>query len=149
MADLGLAIAHHILVFGLVTMLAVQAALVRPGMSPKDVLRVARMDMGYGATAGLILVVGGLRIVYGLKGPDYYMSNVWFWAKLASFVVAGFLSVPPTLRFRAWLGARKANPYFVPSGAEIAQVATYVRFEFLLLVAVLVFAASMARYAGI
>jgi hypothetical protein len=61
MADLWLAIAHHVLVFGLVIMLSVQASLVREGMGRSDAARVARLDIGYGASAGLIVAVGLLR----------------------------------------------------------------------------------------
>lgn len=147
MADLFLAIAHHILVFGLVGMLTGEAVLVRPGMSSADAARVARLDAGYGAAAGLILLIGILRLVFGAKGLDYYLVNVWFWGKIAAFACMGLASIPPTLRFFAWRAALKANPSYVPDAHDIARVKFLLRLQSLLLVAIIAFAATMARYA--
>ena len=146
MTDLWLAIAHHALVFGLVIMLAVQASLVREGMGRDAAHRAARLDIGYGASAGLIVAVGVLRVIYGAKGYLYYFENVWFWAKMASFAVIGLLSVVPTLRLRQWQGAMKADPAFVPSAQEINALRFYMRWEIRLIVVVAAFAATMVRY---
>jgi len=149
MTDLWLAIVHHVLVFGLAIMLAVQATLLREGMSPEDASRLARLDIGYGASAGLIVVVGILRVIYGAKGYVYYVDNVWFWAKMATFGAIGILSVPPTLRFRAWQSARKMNAAFMPPVEEIRRLRTYLRWELRLLIGVVAFAATMARYTSL
>jgi putative membrane protein len=146
MTDLWLAIAHHVLVFGLAIMLAAQASLVREGMGRAEAARAARLDIGYGASAGLIVAVGFLRVIYGAKGPVYYVENVWFWAKMASFASIGLLSVPPTIRLRKWQSAMKSDPAFVPPVAEIKSLRFYLRWEVRLIVVVAVFAAIMARY---
>jgi putative membrane protein len=146
MTDLVLAILHHVLVFGLAAMLASEMVLVRPGMSGNDALRAARLDAGYGASAGLIFAIGLLRVMYGLKGPDYYLTNVWFWAKLLSFGAVGILSIPPTMRFLRWRKAARADAGFAPPPSEVSFVRKYLRLELLLLILVLVFAAAMARY---
>jgi putative membrane protein len=146
MTDLWLAILHHVLVFGLAIMLAVQATLVREGMGGADAARVARLDIGYGATAGLIVVIGILRVIYGAKGYLYYVENVWFWAKMASFALIGILSIPPTLRFRSWQTALKGNAGFAPAAGEIEGTRTYLRWELRLLILIVAFAATMARY---
>jgi putative membrane protein len=65
--------------------------------------------------------VGIARVIYGAKGYLYYIENVWFWAKMASFAAIGLLSIPPTLRFFAWRKAAAATPDFVPVPAEIAS----------------------------
>ena len=135
--------------FSLAIMLAAQAALVRESMSGSDIPRIAGLDMGYGATAFLIVGVGILRVIFGAKGYVYYVDNVWFWAKMITFGVIGLLSVPPTLRFRVWQRARKADPQFLPATAEIAAMRLYVRWEVRLLILVAVFAATMARYTNI
>ena len=146
LTDLWLAIAHHILVFSLAIMLAAQASLVRESMAGSDISRIAGLDMGYGATAFLIVGIGILRVIFGAKGYVYYVENVWFWAKMITFGVIGLLSVPPTLRFRVWQKARKTDPHFLPAVAEIAAMRLYVRWELRLLILVAVFAAIMARY---
>ncbi|HXJ02188.1 MAG TPA: DUF2214 family protein [Micropepsaceae bacterium] len=149
MTDLWLAILHHVLVFGLAIMLAVQATLLRESMSADDTARIARLDIGYGASAGLIVIVGILRVIYGAKGYLYYVENVWFWAKMATFAAMGLLSIPPTLRFRAWQAARKANAAFMPASDEIRALRVYLRWELRLLIGVVAFAATMARYTSL
>jgi len=42
-----------------------------------------------------------------------------------------------------------ANPIFLPDAAETARMRTIVRFELILLAAIFVFAAAMARYGGL
>jgi putative membrane protein len=134
------------LVFSLVIMLAAEAVLVREGMATSDIRRIAGLDMGYGATAFLIVGVGIFRVIFGAKGYVYYIENVWFWAKMGTFAVIGILSVPPTLVFRVWVGAVKADPQFLPPAKDIAAIRSYVRWEVRLLILVAVFAATMARY---
>jgi putative membrane protein len=147
--DLWLAIFHHILVFGLAIMLGAQAVLVRQGMTASDALRLARLDIGFGATSGLIILVGVARVIYGAKGYLYYVENVWFWAKMTTFALIGLLSIRPTLRFRAWQRAQQTDARFAPPPAEVRSVRSLVLLELRLLAAVVAFAATMARYTSI
>ena len=145
MTDLILAIIHHLLVFGLVAMLVAESMLVRPGMRGVDVDRVVRIDMGYGATGALILVVGLLRVFFGAKGVNFYVGNFFFWGKVACFVVIALMSIMPTIRFLQWGRTRKVDPAFVPTDAEASSVRKWMRYQSLVLVVLLAFAAAMAR----
>jgi putative membrane protein len=146
MTDLWLAIAHHIVVFGLVIMLASESALVRQGLGAAEVKRLAGLDIGYGVTAVLIIVIGIHRVIFGAKGYVYYVENFWFWAKMASFALIAILSIVPTLRIRAWRKALKDDPTALPAAADIAHVRGHIRLQILLVFAVVSFAAIMARY---
>jgi putative membrane protein len=148
MDDILLAIAHHVLVFGLALILATQLALVRPGWSAADLRRVGAVDLGYGVTAGLIVLVGVLRVRYGAKGVDWYHENLWFWAKMGTFAAVGLLSIPPTIAFIRWRRALRKDPAAMPSARAIARIRNFVRLEVALLLLVPVFAALMARYQG-
>jgi putative membrane protein len=148
MDDGLLAILHHVLVFGLTIMLAMQLALVREGVGAAELTRVGRIDAGYGLTAGLILIVGLLRVWYGAKGADYYTGNPWFWAKMAAFAGVGLLSIPPTLAFIRWRRALKADAGALPAPAAVAGVRRLLGLEVVLLLLVPVFAALMARHQG-
>jgi len=68
MVDLTLAALHFVLIFALVGILGAEAALVHEGMDGMQANRVAVLDRGYGAAAGLLLVVGLLRVFFGAKG---------------------------------------------------------------------------------
>ena len=148
LTDLLLASLHHLLFFGLITMLVTESVLLRGPIDGAVVQRLAKLDSGYGMSAGLLLGVGLLRVFYGVKGYDFYLHNPWFHAKLSCFVLAGLLSILPTIRFLRWRKALAANPAFVPDAREVAGMARIIRFELLLVAAILVFAAMMARYGG-
>ena len=144
MLDLGLAIFHHILVFGLVAMLMAERVMVQAPTI--DVRRLARLDAGFGATAGLILAVGACRVFFGGKGWAFYETNPFFWAKVATFLIIGLVSVVPTIRFIAWARTVKADPSFQPDEADWRRVRAALDLEALLLLPLLGFAAAMARY---
>jgi putative membrane protein len=149
MTDLLLAIAHHILVFGLAGVLAAEVAMVRPGVSGVGLKRLAMVDAHYGALAVLIIVVGVLRVIYGLKGPVAYLPNPFFWAKMAAFAVVGLLSIAPTIRIVKWRSASRADPAFSPGDDEIRRVRTFLLWEAAVFVLIPVFAALMARGYGL
>jgi putative membrane protein len=143
MLDLTLAIGHHLLVFALFGVLCAEFIAVRAGMTAATLARVAAADLSYGAMAGLIIVVGFSRAVFAAKGWLYYSHNAFFWAKIATFLAVGLLSVPPTIAFIRW--RRAAQP---PTDAQIAGVRRYLWAEVLLFLLLPVFAAAMARGYG-
>ncbi|MGH6925885.1 MAG: DUF2214 family protein [Propylenella sp.] len=144
--DLILAILHHVLVFGLVTLVVSEGVLLRGELPPPLLDRLARMDRAYGLTAILVIIVGVLRVIFSVKGWEYYVGNLWFWAKMASFAAVGLLSIAPTLRILAWRRAAKSDPAFLAPGGEKQSALFYVRAESVFIVLILVFAATMARF---
>src|SRR5688572_27017790 len=142
--DLVLASLHHLLAFGLFGLLVAQYAIVRPGLSGAALRRVAIFDRFYGAFAGLLILVGVLRVAYGLKGPDFYLESWSFWAKMAAFLAVGLLSVPPTLRILAWSRAVRADAAYVVPEAEIRRIHIWLGMELALFSLIPVLAAMMA-----
>jgi putative membrane protein len=145
LTDLILAILHHLAVVSLIVLLAFEFAVLKPGLSAKDLTRVTRVDAAYGATAGLVIVIGVCRVIWGFKGADYYLSNVWFWAKMASFLTIGLLSIPPTIALLRWRKASRQDGAFLPPDVEIARLRGFIHAEVGLLGLVVAFAAAMAR----
>ena len=144
MSDLILAILHHIAVFGLVATLAVGAVALRaPSIHPS---RLARLDARFGGVAGLVLLIGAVRVVWGGKGWAFYEANPFFWAKIALFVAIGLLSIGPTLLFVRWRKAAAGAAAFVPPQNELRRARWWVGLEALLLVPLLACAAAMARW---
>lgn len=141
--DTGLAIAHHILIFGLAIMLAMELAYLRGERPP--IKRLAGLDAGYGMTALLIVAVGVGRVLWGAKGWAAYEANPFFWAKVGTFAVIGLCSIAPTLAFLRWRKTLRADPTFAPDPSKVARVARWVRIELLLLFPLVAFAAAMAR----
>lgn len=147
-ADLLLAAAHHVLVFGLVAMLVAESVLLHQPFDGTVARRLARIDAGYGLCAGLLLAVGALRVLYGVKSWYFYLHNPWFHAKLGLFLLAGLLSIVPTLRYLRWRRAWREDPGFLPTPGELARVRGLVRLQLVLLAAIFVLAAAVARYGG-
>jgi putative membrane protein len=146
LTDLILAILHHLAIVSLIVLLAYEFALLKPGLDAKDLGRVTRADAAYGATAGPVIVIGVCRVIWGAKGADFYLSNPWFWAKMASFAAIGLLSIPPTLALLKWRKSSKQDGAFLPPQNEIARLRVFLHAEIGLLVLVVGFAAAMARY---
>jgi putative membrane protein len=143
MLDLVLAIAHHLLIFALFGVLAVEFVVVRPGVTQAWIARVGRVDLWYGILAALILAVGFSRAVFAAKGWLYYSHNAFFWAKIATFALVGLLSVPPTIAYIRW---RRADA--PPSDAQVRQVRRLLWAEVVLFALLPALAAAMARGYG-
>ena len=143
MLDLSLAIVHHLAVFALFGVLIVEMALVKHGMNGNTVLTVVKVDLWYGILAAVILIVGSARAVYAAKGWVYYSHNGFFWAKIATFVAVGLLSVPPTLKYLQW----KRLPQS-PSDETVDGVRTLLWIELGLFALLPIFAAAMAHGYG-
>jgi putative membrane protein len=143
--DLLLAIFHHLLVFALAALLAVEAVLVRGELRSGALGRLAGIDRSYGMLAMLVVIVGVLRVLFGLKGWEFYVGNWAFWAKMASFAGVGLLSIAPTRRIIGWRRQAAGDPSFSPPAAELAGLRAFLRAEMILFALIPVFAATMAR----
>ncbi len=144
--DAVLAIVHHLLVFGLAMALAGEAILAGRQISAADAIKLARIDVAFGILAGLILIVGFGRVYFGIKGPDYYWHDPFFYAKLGAFLLVGILSISPTVRFIRWRAAIGRDPAFVPLTSEVENVRRFIHLELAVFFLIPVFAALMARY---
>lgn len=149
MTDLILAIVHHLLVFSLAAILAVELATVRPGLSGASLRRLGIVDLHYGLIATLILIVGFARVYMGVKGPEAYMGNWAFWAKITAFVLVGLLSAPPTIRILQWRKRARAEPDFVLTDVEVKAVRPFLVAELCVFALIPIFAAMMARGIGL
>ena len=148
MTDLILAILHHLLVFAVFAVFAIEMTTVRPGLDGAGVRRVAAIDGAYGGIALAVIVVGFSRAVFGLKGWEYYSTYWVFWAKVAAFIIVGLLSIQPTIRFQRWKKAAAGDEAYVVPATEIAFVRTWLHREALFLVLIPILAAMMARGVG-
>lgn len=146
--NLIMACAHHLAVFSLVGIFAAEFVLIRPGLGGARLAQLARVDAAYGAVAGVVIVVGILRVWFGGVDPGYYLGNHAFWGKMAAFLVMGLLTIQPTIAIRRWANASKGvADYVVPTG-EIGTSRRFVHLQAGLLVLIPLFAAAMARGYG-
>jgi putative membrane protein len=141
--NLILAIAHHLAVFALVAIFAAEFALLRPGIEGKRLTQLSKIDGAYGAAAGLVVVVGIIRVIFAGAGWEYYVGNWAFWAKMVAFVAVSLLSIPPTLAIIRW---RKSG--VPPADAGVNSVRRFLLAEAALFLLIPAFAAAMARGYG-
>lgn len=100
---------HHLLAFTLTAALVYEFVAYRRGLTVAEARRIQRVDLVYGISAGLLIVVGLLRVFYFEKGPNFYLNNHVFWTKMALFVLIGLLSIYPTIRYIKWNPKLKEN----------------------------------------
>jgi putative membrane protein len=149
LTDALLAICHHLLIFALLGLLITEMMTIRPTMTSRDVLYVARLDIAFGIVAGLILVIGFCRVFFGIKGAGFYLPNPVFWAKIIAFLIVGVLSIPPTLRISRWRIAAAGDSAFRPPAEEVRAVRRFMHCEGMVFFTIPVFAALMARGYGL
>jgi putative membrane protein len=143
MLDLLLACLHHLLIFGIFGLIVCEFVMLKPGIDVTAVKRIARIDLFYGITAGLIIIVGFSRAVFAAKGWHYYSHNTWFWAKMATFLAVGLLSIAPTLALRRWDRSGES-----PDESAVRSVRRLLHYELALFLPLPLFAAAMARGFG-
>jgi len=148
MTDAITASLHHLAAFIVFGALLAEHMLLRTAPSPATVRVLGRLDMIYGISAGIVLIVGIGRVMHAIKGSAFYLDNPVFWAKMVVFAAIGFISIAPTLRYFAWNKALKTEGK-VPDEASWTQPLRWVRLQLALFLALPVLAALMARGFGL
>ena len=110
-----LAAIHLVAILTLVVFLSSEAALCRTEwMNAAVVRRLSRLDLIYGIAAGVLLLSGVARVVWGAKGMGWYVSQPLFHLKVTLFVLAALMSIKPSLDFRRWLKNLNADGSLPP-----------------------------------
>ena len=100
-------------------------------------------------SAGVLLVVGLLRVFYFEKGATYYFHTWTFIAKLALFVIIGLVSIVPTLEFLAWRKAVKQGQAPSVSPERVRSLRSIIHWELVGIVLIILMAALMAKGVGL
>lgn len=106
------------------------------------------MDILYGISAGVVVIVGLLRVFYFEKGAPYYAQNWFFWTKMLGFALAALLSIYPTIRFVSWNKSFAKNQAPEISDQDVSRIKLFLRLEMFAIALILFSAAMMARGIG-
>ena len=139
---------HHVAAFSLAAALAVELVLLRDPPTLYGARRLQRIDAIYGASAGVLLIVGLARVFFFKKGAAYYFHSAPFIAKLTLFVAVGLLSIYPTVTFRRWAGALKRGEVPAVSAGKLRSLRAVIHWQLVGVVLILLCAALMARGIG-
>lgn len=148
MSTAFVAFLHHLFAFTLVASLVYEFAAFRRGMTVEEARRIQRMDLVYGISAGLLLVVGLLRVFLFEKGLTFYLNSPFFWVKMGAFLLVALLSIDPTIRYLRWNRTLKENQTPVVSEAEYKRTRLLLWLEMIGIVIILLAAPMMARGIG-
>ena len=143
-----MAFLHHLFAFTLVACVVYEFIAYRKGLSIEEARRIQRADLMYGISAGLLLVVGLLRVFFFEKGPAFYSHNPFFWLKMNAFLVVGLLSIDPTIRYLRWNKVLKENRAPEIDDKEFRRTRLLLWLEVIGLAVILFAAAMMARGIG-
>lgn len=140
-----LAFAHHVAAFTLVAALVGEYLLFTPAPGGPAVTRLGRLDAVYGASAGMLLAIGLIRVFVFEKGAAFYFENGFFLAKLALFVALGLVSIYPTRVFRSWRAELRAGRSPALDAARARRVLIAFRIQLAGIAGLLLCAALMAK----
>jgi putative membrane protein len=148
LTDAILAFLHFLAIFMLITLMAAEAVVMRPEITPAAVRRLSLYDLFYFLSAMVVLATGLLRLFYGAKGVEFYLHNPWFHAKVSVFVLIALCSLPPTLAITRWRKQARRLPDFVPPPSELKAARRWVMIEAHLVILLPLCAVMMARGIG-
>ncbi len=139
---------HHIAFVVIMLALAIEMVLLKQPMTLDNARKILRFDAVYGMSAGLILLLGVLRVIFFEKGADYYLHSGPFHAKMALFILVGLISIYPTMAFLKWRQPLKQGivPNIDPALSRRLSILIHV--ELTLLALMILNAALMAKGIG-
>lgn len=143
-----MAFLHHLAAFTLTAAIIYEHITFRKNLSLAEARKIQIMDIAYGISAGVLVVVGLLRVFYFEKGAAYYAQNWFFWTKMLGFALAAVFSIYPTLRFVSWRKLTSQNQVPEISDQEMKRIKMMLRLETLAIAIIILSAAMMARGVG-
>ena len=140
---------HHIAAFTLFAALVVELILIGEVLTVGTARRLQVVDMVFGISAGVLIVVGLLRVFYFEKGAYYYFHTWTFIAKLTLFLIIGLVSIVPTREFLSWRKAVKQGQAPSVSPDKVRALRSIMHWELVGVVAIILMAALMAKGVGL
>jgi putative membrane protein len=143
-----MAFLHHLSAFTLVGCLVAEIVLFKPPLTVGQAQRLRVVDNLFGLSAGVLLIVGLLRVFFFEKGAGYYFTDAFFLTKLSAFVIAALISIYPTVLFLSWSKALKQGVAPDISPDKVHRTRMCLMWELTAIVVILFCAPLMARGFG-
>jgi putative membrane protein len=136
---------HHLCAFTLVSAVAIELTLFQQELTLASARRLQVTDLVLGIAAGLLLVIGLLRVFFFEKGAQYYWHSHAFLTKFSLFIIVALLSIIPTREFLSWRDAIEAGQAPVLDATRRRRVSMVIHTELAAIAIILLCAAIMAR----
>ena len=145
MLESVLASLHLVAILAMVVFSSSQAALCRQEwLNAAVVRRLLRLDWIFLASVTVLLLSGVARVVWGIKGWQWYVGQPLFHIKITIILAMVLLSFWPSLVFRRWRHALRSTGA-LPAAQEVAKVRRLVMIQSHVLPVVAVIAVFWAR----
>jgi putative membrane protein len=118
--------------------------MLKPELTPAQAQTIQRLDIIYGASAGIVLVTGIIRMFLE-KGASYYNHQIAFHILVGIFVIVALLSIYPTVIFLRWRSDSVAGRGQQLAQAQFRKIQMILRLEMTLLLLAPFFATWMAH----
>ncbi|MBX3038476.1 MAG: DUF2214 family protein [Anaerolineales bacterium] len=139
---------HHIAAFAVTATLVYEFVAFRKNLTVHEARRILQVDSAYGISAGILIIVGLLRVFYFEKGSAFYLNNTMYWIKMGLFILAGLISIYPTIRFIKWRTNLKEDKAPEFSDDEYKKIRLSIHLELVCILLILLVAPMMARGIG-
>jgi putative membrane protein len=139
---------HHLAAFAVTATLVYEFLAFRKNLTVHEARRILQVDSAYGISAGLLIIVGLLRVYFFEKGSAYYLNNNMYWIKMGLFILVGLLSIYPTVRFLKWRTALKEDKAPEITDAEFKKIRMFIHLELTGIALILIVAPMLARGIG-
>jgi len=139
---------HHLCFVSIMLMLSAEMLTLKQPLTLTSARKIQIYDAVYGVSAILILIIGGLRVMYFEKGADYYMHSAPFIAKMILFIIVGLISIHPTVTFIKWGKSIKKGIVPTLTDAQNRKLRMIIHVELTLLALIILCAAMMAKGIG-
>lgn len=139
---------HHIAAFAVTATLVYEFIAFRKNLTVHEAKRILQVDSVYGISAGILIVVGLLRVFFFEKGSAFYLNSTMYWVKMGLFILVGLLSIYPTVRFLKWRNSLKENLTPEIADDEYKKIRLFIHLELTGILLILIVAPMMARGIG-
>ncbi len=139
---------HHIAAFAVTATLVYEFVAFRKNLTVHEAKRILHVDTAYGISAAIVIIAGLLRVFYFEKGSAFYLNNTMYWIKMGLFILAGLISIYPTVRFLKWRTNLKEDKAPEFTDDEYKRIRLFVHLELICILLILLVAPMMARGIG-
>jgi putative membrane protein len=146
--DALLAYLHFTAIFLLFAFMTVEVMLMRGSLDAPSVRLLRHVDLWYFGCAIAALATGILRLVFGAKGADFYLSSWPIYVKFGLFLAVALVSVQPTLTIIRWRRAFESDGDFRVADDERRRMRRYLMMELHVAALIPLFAVIMSRGLG-
>ncbi len=139
---------HHIAAFAVTATLVYEFVAFRKNLTVPEARCILHVDTAYGISAAVVIIAGLLRVFYFEKGTVFYLNNTMYWIKMGLFILAGLISIYPTIRFLKWRTNLKEDKAPEFSDDEYKRIRFSIHLELVCILLILLVAPMMARGIG-